>query len=138
MATSNEYRAIPQDDSFRAPVGQRSYQNQPPMYTRYNTQPAPSVIIRRNRPNNYLFQAILVTLFCCCPFGTIGLCYSVESSQRFDGGDVEGAESSANMAQKWSIAGLVCGILAIIPAAVILVWFTVLRANSSYDPYGQE
>ncbi|XP_071945699.1 transmembrane protein 233-like [Antedon mediterranea] len=72
------------------------------------------------RPNNYLISAILVTLLCCIPFGIIGIVYSVDSSRKFDYGDGEGAARSARSAKRWSIAGLLFGIIIIVVVCIIM------------------
>ncbi|XP_071956804.1 uncharacterized protein [Antedon mediterranea] len=107
------------------PAGQPAYppQPQPAGYTAYNVQPVPVTTITtiRTRPNNYLISAILVTFFCCCPFGLIGIIYSVDSSSKFDSGDDAGAASSAGTAKSWTIAGLVCGIIGITIYVIMII-----------------
>ena len=50
---------------------------------------------------NYLVQSILVTLFCCLPFGIVAIVYSAQVNTKLEAGDYQGAvEASAN-AKKW-------------------------------------
>ncbi|XP_033111621.1 proline rich transmembrane protein 1B-like isoform X2 [Anneissia japonica] len=95
-----------------------------------NLQPVTQLNIIRNRPNNYLVLAICVALCCCMPFGIIGIVYSIDSSRKFDRGDVAGSESSANSARGWSISGLVCGIIWI---TIYIIFQVTYFASSSYD-----
>lgn len=59
---------------------------------------------------NYLTQAILVTLFCCVPFGIVAIVYGSKVNSRALAGDVEGAREASDNAFKWVIASLVTGI----------------------------
>jgi hypothetical protein len=50
---------------------------------------------------NYLAQAILVTLFCCLPFGIVSIVYAAQVNGKLQAGDVQGAISSSNSAKMW-------------------------------------
>lgn len=70
-------------------------------------------------PKTWLVESILVTLFCCLPFGIAGIVNAAKVESRFYAGDVEGALNSSREAGKWtkisfwiSIAGV--GIYALI------------------------
>ncbi|XP_033124560.1 proline rich transmembrane protein 1B-like [Anneissia japonica] len=95
--------------------------NQPAGHSSYNVQPFTSMVVERTRPENYLVMAILVTLCCCFPFGLIGVAYSISSSNRFDSGDDAGAMAAANLAKKWSITGLVFGIVIIVLSLTFVI-----------------
>lgn len=50
---------------------------------------------------NYLVQAILVTLFCCLPFGIVSIVYAAQVNGKLSGGDIEGAMESSRKAKTW-------------------------------------
>lgn len=70
---------------------------------------------------NYLVQAILVTLFCCMPFGVAAIVYAAQVNTKAAAGDLAGARASADLARKWCWwsfgLGLAGGILYILFAA---------------------
>lgn len=52
-------------------------------------------------PPNYLAPAILVTLFCCLPFGIIAIINSSKVSGLMASGDYTGAMNASAAARKW-------------------------------------
>ncbi|NEW77848.1 MAG: CD225/dispanin family protein [Gelidibacter sp.] len=74
--------------------------------------------MNQNRPKNYLIESILVTIFCCLPFGIAGIVFAAEVNTKFNLGDYEGALKSSREAQKWMtwgiISSLIIGLLYII------------------------
>ncbi len=93
---------------FAAPAGQPyspqqpSYQQPSPGYAGFPSQPM---------PDNYLVWAILVTLFCCLPFGIVSIVKASQVSSLYRGGDYQGAVAASESAKKWAIIGAVCGFL---------------------------
>lgn len=66
-------------------------------------------------PKNYLVESILVTIFCCLPFGIAGIVNATKVESLYSAGDIAGAEAAAANAKKWTKIGLFVGIgLAII------------------------
>src|SRR6266851_1173923 len=51
---------------------------------------------------NYLGQAILVTVFCCLPFGIPAIVYAAQVNPKLAGGDYAGAMESSQKAKKWT------------------------------------
>ena len=51
---------------------------------------------------NYLVQAILVTIFCCLPFGIVAIVYAAQVNGRLEAGDYEGALRASRRAKLWS------------------------------------
>ncbi|XP_022111498.1 proline-rich transmembrane protein 1-like [Acanthaster planci] len=104
----------------------------PPPYT---TVPPVQYIIQTpqpltNPPDDYLIQAILVTVFCFWPTGIIAIIKSLDSRRAAQMGDVQGAQLSSKAARKLSIISLIVGIavlviIAIIIAIEMVVIFTV-------------
>lgn len=62
---------------------------------RPETQPPPASI------QNYLVGAILVTLFCCLPFGIPALVYAAQVNGKIQAGDIQGAIDCSNKAKMW-------------------------------------
>jgi hypothetical protein len=51
---------------------------------------------------NYLVQSILVTIFCCWPFGIPAIVYAAQVNSKLAVGDYQGAVDSSNKAKMWS------------------------------------
>ncbi|MBE9586711.1 CD225/dispanin family protein [Mucilaginibacter sp. JRF] len=54
------------------------------------------------RPKNWLVESILVTIFCCIPFGIVAIVNAASVNNRFDVGDYVGAENASKQAGKWT------------------------------------
>lgn len=77
-------------------------------------------------PPDYFALSLIVTIFCCLPFGIVGLVKSSEVRSRAAVGDLAGAQMSSMEAKKWSYAGLFTGlgfIVAFIVTYVVLLAF---------------
>jgi len=59
------------------------------------------------QPKNYLIESILVTIFCCLPFGIVGIVFSAQVNAKFEAGDYEGALKASKEAKKWMTWGLI-------------------------------
>jgi hypothetical protein len=57
------------------------------------------------RPKNWLVESILVTIFCCLPFGIVGIINAANVNTKFDSGDIEGARRASAEAGKWTKIG---------------------------------
>jgi hypothetical protein len=84
-----------------------------------------SDIRRRSSPpiNTYLAPAILVTLFCCLPFGIVAIINAAQVSSKISSGDYRGAEASANQAKTWCWVSFGCGL------AVALIYALLIAAG---------
>ena len=51
---------------------------------------------------NYLVQAILVTIFCCLPFGIVSIVFAAQVNGKLGAGDYAGAVESSNKAKTWA------------------------------------
>lgn len=61
-------------------------------------------------PKNWLVESILVTIFCCLPFGIAGIVNAANVNSRMASGDYEGAQRAAREAAKWTKIGFFVGI----------------------------
>ena len=50
---------------------------------------------------NYLWQAIVVTILCCLPFGIPAIVYATQVNSKLAAGDVAGAQVSSSKAKFW-------------------------------------
>ena len=66
---------------------------------------------------NYLVQAILVTLFCCLPFGIVAIVFAAQVNTKLAAGDYAGAVDSSNKARTWCWVSFGLGL------AGSLIWF---------------
>lgn len=84
-----------------------------------NTQTPPP------RPDNQLTKAILVTLFCCLPFGIAAIVYAAGVDGAYNSGDYELANTKAENAKKYITISFWLGLLISLP-------LTLGRIYSSY------
>lgn len=78
---------------------------------------------------NYLVQAILTTIFCCLPFGIVGIVYAAQVNGKLAVGDYAGAVQTSNQAKMWCWISLGVGLVCqIIP---IIVWFLFIAVAVS-------
>jgi hypothetical protein len=73
-------------------------------------------------PKTWLVESILVTLFCCLPFGIAGIVNAAKVESKFQSGDIQGSNEAAANAKKWTTIGFWVG-LAI---AVIYIIISVI------------
>ncbi|MFI3330242.1 MAG: CD225/dispanin family protein [Rikenellaceae bacterium] len=73
------------------------------------------------RPKTWLVESILVTLFCCLPFGIVGIINAAKVDELFDRGDYELAQIKSNEAGKWTKIGFFIGL-----GVVVLYFILVL------------
>ncbi|MFD2518748.1 CD225/dispanin family protein [Salinimicrobium flavum] len=59
----------------------------------------------RRPPKSWLVESILVTVFCCLPFGIVGIVNAARVESRYSCGDYEGAVRSSQEAGKWTQIG---------------------------------
>lgn len=86
-------------------------------------------VANQPQPKTWLAESILVTLFCCMPFGIAGIVNAANVSSKFSTGDFEGAERASQQAgkwTKWAFWGGLIGIFIYIIAMVALGGFAAL------------
>ena len=67
----------------------------------------------QNQLKNYLVESILVTIFCCLPFGIAGIVFASQVNSKYAAGDFDGALQASNDAKKWMKWGLISGVVVI-------------------------
>lgn len=84
------------------------------------------------RVPNYLAQAILVTLFCCVPFGIVSIVYAAQVNGKVALGDMEGARRTSRSAKNWAWISFGVG-LAISAGWVILALVGFASGDGSIE-----
>ena len=69
---------------------------------------------KQRPPKTWLVESILVTIFCCLPFGIAGIVNASSVESRFYAGDLQGAQRASDNAKKWTTIGFWLGITAVI------------------------
>lgn len=75
-----------------------------------------------NPPKNWLIESILVTLFCCLPFGIVGIINAAKVDSNWYAGRKEIAISASNDAKKWTKVSLFCGIICIFLYIIYIIF----------------
>ncbi|ORV35488.1 hypothetical protein AWC00_25940 [Mycobacterium conspicuum] len=73
--------------------------------------------------------SILVTLFCCLPFGIVAIVKSSQVSGLYAQGRYAEAQASADSARKWIIWSVIIGLIA--EVVVIAVNVATMNTNTS-------
>ena len=81
-------------------------------------QSGPEVVPVRRVPT-YLAQAILVTLFCCLPFGIYSIVLAAQVDGRVSAGDYAGALEKSQQARKWCWISFGTGL------GILVLWFFI-------------
>lgn len=76
------------------------------------TPPPVSVSGTSNKvaPKNWLIESILATLFCCIPFGVIGIINAIKVEKLFNEGKFAESEKASNDAKTWTIVSVIIGL----------------------------
>lgn len=74
-------------------------------------------------PRLWLIESILVTLFCCLPFGIVGIVFASQVESKYNEGDKEGAQEMSRKAGQWTKTGFITG----------LIFISVYLLYSSYN-----
>jgi len=71
----------------------------------------------------YLWQSIVVTIFCCWPLGIPAIVYAASVSSKQARGDTAGALDASKKAAMWCWISFAVGLVAIIGYIVLMVFF---------------
>lgn len=63
------------------------------------------------KPDNYLVESILATIFCCMPLGVVGIVFAAQVNSLYNSGDFEGANQASAKAQSWTKSSFWVGIV---------------------------
>ncbi len=70
---------------------------------------------------NYLVQSILVTIFCCQPFGIVAIIFAAKVDGLVARGDIAGAMDASKKAKTWAWVGFGVGAFAVAIYAVMVM-----------------
>jgi predicted secreted protein len=87
-------------------------------------------------PDNKLVWSILVTLFCCLPFGVVAIIKSAEVNSKWNAGDVAGANQSAADAGKWIKWSVIVGIIGAVIGVIFWILTVVVIGAASTNTNG--
>ncbi|MBT4733731.1 MAG: zinc-ribbon domain-containing protein [Candidatus Marinimicrobia bacterium] len=59
---------------------------------------------------NHLTKAILVTVFCCLPFGIVSIVNASSVNGKIQAGDIDGAIEASKKADQWANWGIFAGL----------------------------
>lgn len=72
------------------------------------------------QPSTNLVYAILVTLFCCLPFGIVSIVKASQVNGLWAQGQYDAAQASSAAAKKWAIWGLIAGIVVFVIYGILI------------------
>lgn len=72
-------------------------------------------------PKNYLVESILVTLFCCLPFGIAAIVNAAAVNSAWASGNRREAKRASEQAGKWVKWSIITGLIAIVISVVLQV-----------------
>lgn len=85
---------------------------------------------------NWLVESILVTIFCCLPFGIVGIVNASQVSSRQAAGDYDGALRASKEAAKWVKLGFWIGIGVIVLYIIAVFLFGATAFWMTSNAYG--
>ena len=83
-------------------------------------------------PKTYLVESILATIFCCLPFGIIGIINAARVENAFYSGDETEAERLSGQALKWVKIASFTGLAAVVIYLICLGIFASRMANDGF------
>lgn len=108
------------------PELQELFSNEPPPMQASGSPERPHAPTRTfpsgKPPRTWLVESILVTIFCCLPFGIVGIVNAAKVETRFSSGDIGGAQRSSREAGKWTQIGFWIGISGVVIYALFLIF----------------
>lgn len=116
-----------------APVSSQQVVPQPtpgPAHSPYAPPSAISGSASKEIPN-YLWQSIVVTIFCCWPFGIPAIVYAAKVDGLKARGDIQGALAASKNAKTWCLVSLILGLIVVAVVIVIQVFAAISVSNSS-------
>lgn len=85
-------------------------------------------------PKNWLVESILVTIFCCLPFGIVGIINASNVNSKYAMGDYAGAQVASAEAGKWTKIGFFVGLAAtLLPLLFALATIILTGTNMLQD-----
>lgn len=89
-------------------------QPEPQYQQNYSPQPEPQPVTQQPvgiKPSNYLVWAILATIFCCLPFGIVGIVFAAKVNDLWNSGQYQASLEASRKAKTWTLIAIGVGIL---------------------------
>jgi len=83
-------------------------------------------------PKTWLIESILTTIFCCLPFGIVGIVYAAKVESNWYAGRREIALNASKNAKTWTLAALFSGIAVAILYIIFVVIIGIGAASLGY------
>lgn len=96
----------------------------PPLRSSAATGRTENPMLHEKPPRTWLVESILVTIFCCLPFGIIGIVNASKVESRFYAQDMTGAIRASREAGKWTQIGFWIGLI------TVLIYFFLLLVGA--------
>jgi hypothetical protein len=84
-------------------------------------------------PPTYLWQAIVVTVLCCIPFGIPAIVFSTKVKPAYLAGDYAGALEASKKAKMWCIVALIVGLITNLLVFGLQILVGINSASQSYQ-----
>ncbi|MDR2815958.1 MAG: CD225/dispanin family protein [Proteiniphilum sp.] len=85
------------------------------------SQEPPANDIPPLKPSNWLWQSIVATIFCCIPFGIVGIVHAVKVDSLYFNGQYRESEQMARKAKMWTLISIGAALLYVIFAMILFV-----------------
>ena len=72
-------------------------------------------------PDTYMVWAVLVTVFCCLPFGIVSIVKASQVSSLYSQGRYQEAVAASEAAKKWAIWSAIAGVVISIMVIVLQI-----------------
>jgi hypothetical protein len=84
-------------------------------------------------PPTYLWQAIVVTVLCCIPFGIPAIVFSTKVKPAYLAGDYAGALEASKKAKMWCLVALIVGLITNLLVFGLQILVGINSASQSYQ-----
>lgn len=80
---------------------------------------------------NYLVQSILATIFCCQPFGIVGIVFAAQVDGKVAAGDYAGAVVASDNAKRWTLIAFGLGLATYVIGGLIYAVAIIAAISAS-------
>lgn len=99
------------------------------------TPPASSKPAVNSTISTYLIPSILVTLFCCLPFGVAAIVFAAKVDGKVASGDIAGAQECSNKAKTFCLISFALGLLFVIIQFAFMFLSVAGASSTTYQTY---